>query len=63
MRIVRDEAVDRGPEAVPQAGEAGHLPEVGEKLFDLPLQAVDVSPRHRVSVPGCVGFDAWRACG
>src|SRR5688572_32271960 len=38
-RIVGDEAVDRGPEAVPQAGKAGHLPEVGEQLLDLPLQA------------------------
>jgi hypothetical protein len=51
IRVFRDEAVDRGPEPVSQAGEAGHLPEVGEELLDLPLQAVDVAPRHRVSVP------------
>src|SRR5688572_7551676 len=39
IRVVRDEAVDRGPEPVPEAREAGHLPEVGEELLDLSLQA------------------------
>ena len=46
VRVVRDVAVDGRPEAVPQTGEAGNLPEVGEELFDLPLQAIDVSARH-----------------
>ena len=44
--VVGGEAVDGRPEAVPGPREAGHLPEVGEELLDLPLQAVDVAPRH-----------------
>ena len=37
-------------------GEPGYLPEVGEELFDLSLQAVDVAPRHRrdVTRPGTI---------
>lgn len=54
-RVLRDEAVDRGPESVPDPGEAGYLPEVGEQLLDLSLQAVDVAPRH------CRG-DVTRRC-
>ena len=45
-RVFGLEAVDGRPEAVPRPREAGHLPEVGEELLDLLLQAVDVAPRH-----------------
>ena len=46
VRVVRDVAIDGRPEPVPETGEAGNLPQVGEELFDLPLQAIDVSARH-----------------
>jgi hypothetical protein len=46
VRLVRVEAVDVRPETVPQPGEARHLPEVREQLFDLLLQLVDVASRH-----------------
>ena len=46
MRVVGDVAIDGRPEAVPKTGEAGNLPQVGEELFDLPLQAIDVPARH-----------------
>ena len=46
VRVVGVEAVDVRPEAVPDAREARHLPEVGEELLDLLLQLVDVAPRH-----------------
>ncbi len=46
VRVLRDVAIDRRPEPVPEPGEARYLPQVGEELFDLPLQAIDVSARH-----------------
>jgi hypothetical protein len=49
-RLLGGEAVDRGAEAAPEPGEAGYLPEICEQLLDLPMQAVDVSPRHRAEV-------------
>jgi hypothetical protein len=59
VRLVGVEAVDGGPEAVAQPGEAGHLPQVGEQLLDLALQAVDVASRHAPpSVPRRVRSDA-----
>jgi hypothetical protein len=42
-RVLGAEAVALRPEAVPQAGESRHLPEVGEELLDLPLKVVDRS--------------------
>lgn len=48
VRLVGVEAVDVRAEAVAQACEAGHLPELGEELFDLLVQPV--ATRHAGSV-------------
>src|SRR6185503_5305278 len=48
--ILREEAVDGGTESAADSGEPRHLPEVGEELLDLPLQAVDVARGHRGDV-------------
>src|SRR5207244_3836468 len=54
------EAVDLGPVAALRAREAGHLPEIGEELLDLLLQAIDVSPPgHAHNLPG-LGSLEWR---
>src|SRR5439155_8773511 len=49
-RVVRRVAVALRPEAATDAGEARHLPEVGEELLDLPLEIVEVplAPAHRL---------------
>ena len=65
--VVGVEAVDVGPEASPQSGEARHLPELREQLLDLLLQPVATChPAHRT--PGerspsaaNVIIGAWRS--
>ena len=63
-RVVGPEAVALGAEAVPQAGEARHLPEVGEQLLDLAPEIVDIAlaTGHRSSLPVWATVKAWHAC-
>jgi hypothetical protein len=41
------EAVDVRTEPMSRAGETGYLPEIGDQLFDLLLEPVDVATWHR----------------
>src|SRR2546423_1290841 len=43
VRLVGVKGVDVRPKATARAGEARHLPQVGEELLDLLVQLVDVS--------------------
>ena len=51
VRLVRVVAVDVRPEAAPQPGEARHLPELGEELLDLGLEALRLAACRGVPRP------------